>query len=455
MHNLLPKEELQKLLDRPYSGTTLPRKISFKNISFAKPILKTLNEDLKDLLHHPRKDSRKRIRTAYKLFLANFVTCVFTRKGLSIAGGKKSYKEDSYLNKFFLTQRAVQQVVNAFIKAELITKSKGNPLKKEVNAYFPTRKLEELITPLIYSVVEEIDLKDTFIVVNKPKDKKGVTNKHKKIVVKEEGDTRQDEYYVTPFSEETEIHTLTKGHSDIERLRKVNTALHLATFALKSPVKRIYSNNSFIQGGRIYCSFQNLPDKKARIRINTLINGEPIAEVDLSCNHAAMLLATHGIQISKDFYSDVAHATLVSREKVKFLVTKLIGCPEGVSVDLRVNKLIADGYAKEDIPSHEERRRVESHIKDIYPTLSKFFKKGLGVALQSHEGEILLDAMSKLVDMGIITLPVHDALAAPISKINIVKDVLEESWMDFFDVDFKPHTKIDYPDGLEALKLAA
>jgi hypothetical protein len=168
-----------------------------------------------------------------------------------------------------------------------------------------------------------------------------------------------------------------------------------------------------------------------------------------------MLLATHGIQISKDFYSDVAHATLVSREKVKFLVTKLIGCPEGVSVDLRVNKLIADGYEKEDIPSHEERRRVESHIKDIYPTLSKFFKKGLGVALQSHEGEILLDAMSKLVDMGIITLPVHDALAAPISKINIVKDVLEESWMDFFDVDFKPHTKIDYPDGLEALKLAA
>ena len=115
MHNLSPMEELQKLLNRPYSGTTLPRKISFKNIGFARPILKTLNENLKDLLHHTRKDSRKWIKIAYKLFLANFVVCTFTRKGLSIAGGKKFYSEGSYLNKFFLTQRAVQQVVDAFI----------------------------------------------------------------------------------------------------------------------------------------------------------------------------------------------------------------------------------------------------------------------------------------------------------------------------------------------------
>jgi hypothetical protein len=455
MHNQLPAEELQRLLNRPYSGTTLPRKISFKKLSFAKPILKTLNENLKDLLHHPRKDSRKRIKIAYKLFLANFVVCVFTRKGLSIAGGKKFYKEGSYLNKFFLTQRAVQQVVNAFLEADLITKSKGNPVKKEVNTYIPTRKLEELITPLIYSVVEEINLQDTFIIVNRPKVKEGKANQYKRIEVREGAAAGKEEYYVSPFTPNTEIYTLTENHLDLQRLRKVNAALSTATYALKGPIRRIYSNNSFVQGGRLYCNFQNLPDKKARIRINTLINGEPVAEVDLSCNHAAMLLAQSGIQISKDFYSEIAHATLLSREKIKFLVTKLIGCPEGVNIDLRVNKLISAGYDKEQIPTHEERRRVEAYIEDIYPALSKHFKKGIGVALQALEGDILLEAMEKLIDKGIVTLPIHDALAAPISKINIVKEVLEESWMNCLDVSFKPHTKIDFPDGLEALKLAA
>ena len=387
--------------------------------------------------------------------MANFVVCTFTRKGLSIAGGKKFYSEGSYLNKFFLTQRAVQQVVDAFIRAELITKSKGNPLKKEVNVYFPTRKLAELITPLIYSVVEEINLEDTFIVVNKPKVKKGEVNIHKKMEVVEGIEPKKELHYVSLFSPVTEIYSLTHNHPDVERLRKVNAALDSATFALKGPVKRIYSNNDFMQGGRLYCQFQGLPDKRARIRINTLINGEPIAEVDLSCNHAAMLLALHGVHISKDFYSEVAYATLVSREKVKFLVTKLIGCPKGVSIDLRKDVLAEEGYDLEVIPTHEERRRVQAYIKEIYPALSENFKKGLGVFMQNAEGEILLDAMSKLIDKGIITLPIHDALAAPISRINTVKEVLEESWMSFFNVSFKPHTKIDYPDGLEEVKLAA
>lgn len=455
MHNLLPKEELQKLLDRPYSGTTLPRKISFKNISFAKPILKTLNEDLKDLLHHSRKDSRKRIRTAYKLFLANFVTCVFTREGLSIAGGKKFYKQGSYLNRFHLTLRAVQQVVNAMLDAEFITKSVGNPMKQEVNVYIPTRKLEELITPLIYSVVEEIDLKDTFVIVNKPKVKKGKVNNNKKVVVVEGLSPKKEVHYVSLFTPPTETITLTETHPDIERLRKVNSAIANASFALKGPIRRIYSNNDIMQGGRIYCRFQGLSDRRARIRINTLINGQPIAEVDLSCNHAAMILALNGARIPKDIYSEISEAVLTPRNRVKFLMTRLIGCRKGQSPDLRVEKLLEDGFQIEDIPSHEERKRVELYIKENYPLLDKNFKKGLGVYMQVLEGDILLNAMCSLIDKGIITLPMHDSLATPIAHIDVVREALEESWMNTLGVSFKPYTKVDVPSWLEEAKLAA
>jgi hypothetical protein len=186
-----------------------------------------------------------------------------------------------------------------------------------------------------------------------------------------------------------------------------------------------------------------------------MINGEPIAQIDLSCNHAAMLFALEGKRIPEDIYSEITRATFVPRNKVKFLITRLIGCKKGGTIDLRLDELIKDGFEPEDIPTHDERRLVEEFIKTTYPTLTEGFKKGNGVILQSAEGEILLEAMCKLIDRGIITLPIHDALAGPISKINIVKDVLEETWMDFFDVDFRPHAKIDYPDGLEDLKLAA
>lgn len=455
MHNSLPKEELQKLLDRPYSGTTLPRKISFKNIGFAKPILKTLNEDLKDLLHHPRKDSRKRIRTAYKLFLANFVTCVFTKEGLSIAGGKKFYKQGSYLNRFHLTLRAVQQVVNAMTEAGFITKSVGNPIKQEVNVYIPTRKLEELITPLIYSVVEEIDPKDTFILINKPKVKKGKVNHNKRIVVTEGVTPKKEVHYVSLFTPPTETLTLTKHHPDIDRLRKINSAIANASFALKGPIKRIYSNNDIMQGGRIFCRFQGLPDRRARIRINTLINGEPIGEVDLSCNHAAMILALNGIQIPEDLYSEITEATFIPRNKVKFLVTRLIGCKKGQSPDLRIDELLESGFQIEDIPSHEQRRNVEAYIKENHPFLSTNFKKGLGVYMQLLEGDILLNAMCTLIDKGIITLPMHDSLATPISNIETVREALEESWMNTLGVSFKPYTKVDIPKWLEETKLAA
>ena len=46
-----------------------------------------------------------------------------------------------------------------------------------------------------------------------------------------------------------------------------------------------------MQGGRLYVNLQGLPDRRARIRINTLLNGKPVAEVDLSANHPRMLMA--------------------------------------------------------------------------------------------------------------------------------------------------------------------
>ena len=71
---------------------------------------------------------------------------------------------------------------------------------------------------------------------------------------------------------------------EIAELTKINHFLKDHTWACKGPVKLIYKSDPFNEG-RLYTPFQNLPDRLARVRINTLIDGESIAEIDFSQKH--------------------------------------------------------------------------------------------------------------------------------------------------------------------------
>jgi hypothetical protein len=426
----IPQQDVDALLSLPYSDTTLLRNLSFKNLQFAKRTLISLHKVLEEDLFHPRKDARKRIKIAYRLIMANLVACVYQRKELSVSGTSKSYLRKEYLGKRFLTKRAVNKVLAALEENKLIVKTKGNPLSKEVNKYLPTKQLEKLCLPLIYSVVESYDIR-------------------KLIVINPKKQAETERYYANTFNiEDEQTLILPKTHPDIVKLRRINEALQNATFAFKSPITRIYSNNDVIQGGRIYCAFQRLPDRRARIRINTLLNGLPCVEVDLSCNHPAMLMALNGLQIPRDWYSYVASKANCSRNKVKFLVTRMIGA-EDRSIDLRPSSAEKNGIPITDIPSICDREQIEHVIADEFPQINQYLcKGGIGVFLQNLEGEILLNAMDALVNQRILSLPVHDSLCVQYIFEKEAKDAIEKSWMDVLGVDFKPWIKVDYSDHL-------
>lgn len=426
----IPQQEMDALLSLPYRETTLLRNLSFKNLKFAKKTLVSLHKVLEADLFHPRKDARKRIKVAYRLIMANLVACVFQRKGLSVSGTAKSYLRKEYLGKRFLTKRAVNKVLSALEDNNLIIKIKGNPIAKEVNKYLPTKQLEKLCLPLIYSVVESYD-------------------ERKLIVINSKKDAETERYYANTFNIEDErTLVLPETHPDIVKLRRINEALQKATFAFKSPITRVYSNNDVIQGGRLYCAFQRLPDRRARIRINTLLNGLPCIEVDLSCNHPAMLMALNGLQIPRDWYSHVAKKANCSRNKVKFLLTRMIGA-EDRSIDLRPSTAKKNGIPITDIPSICDREQIEFVIANEFPQLNKSLcKGGIGVFLQNLEGEILLNAMDMLVKQEILSLPVHDSLCVQYIFEKEAIYALEKSWMNVLGVDFKPWIKVDYSDHL-------
>lgn len=427
----MPKTEIDALLALPYSGTTLLRNLSFKNLQFAKKTLISLHEVLKEDLFHPRKDARKRIKIAYRLIMANLVACVFQRKELSVSGTAKSYLREEYLGKRFLTKRAVNKVLTALEDNNLIVKTKGNPLSREVNKYLPTRQLEKLCFPLIYSVEESYD-------------------ERKLIAINPRKEAKTERYYANTFNiEDEQTLILPETHPDIVKLKKINHALQKATFAFKSAVTRIYSNNDVLQGGRLYCAFQRLPDRRARIRINTLLNGIPCVEVDLSCNHPAMLMALSGKQIQQDWYSYVARAANCNRNQVKFLITRMIGA-KNRSIDLRLSTAKLDGTPLSDIPSVCDREQIEYVIENEFPEIrNALCNGGAGVFLQSLEGEILLNAMDELLAKGILSLPVHDSLFIQHLFEKEAIHAIEKSWMDVLGVNFKPWIKVDYSDHLQ------
>jgi hypothetical protein len=426
----IPQGELDALLALPYRETTLLRNLSFRNLRFSKKTLMSLHEVLREDLFHPRKDVRKRIKIAYRLIMANLVACVFQRRELSISGTAKSYSKDSYLGKRFLTKKAVNHVLNALVDNNLIVKTKGNPLSREVNKYLPTKQLEKLCLPLIYSVVEDCD-------------------ERKLIVVNTKKEAEKERYYANTFIIENEkTLILPETHPDIVKLRRINKALQSASFAFKSPVTRIYSNNDVLQGGRLYCAFQRLPDRRARIRINTLLNGVPCIEADLSCNHPAMLMALNGKQIQQDWYSYVARMANCTRNKVKFLVTRMIGAKDR-AIDLRPSTGGRNGIPPSDIPSICDREQIEYVINSEFPEIGDALcKGGVGVFLQNLEGQILLNAMDDLLNKGILSLPVHDSLFIQYLFEKEAINAIEKSWMDVLGVNFKPWIKVDYSDHL-------
>ncbi len=69
----------------------------------------------------------------------------------------------------------------------------------------------------------------------------------------------------------------------------------------------------------------------------------------------------------------------------------------------------------------------------------------MGSAYQSLEGAVLMKAMLSLIDLGIPSLPIHDAIMVQQEHVDQAKTALENAWMNVLNVNFRPYTTIDMP----------
>ncbi len=429
----IPKEELEKLIHTELEGGVLPRFMRLANIPFAKELINEITEELKEELKQPRKDFQKRVNDSFRTILYNLVKCSLSREGLSLPGKNKAYNKGSPYSKVFLTKNAVDVCIKALDKY-IITQT-GNTYTHKVNSYQPNQLFQLKIIPLIYSIYEEYTDNTELIIIQDRKNKEFINIFYSK------NDLFKDKHIMGRTSS---IGLERTYQDDLEQLIKINDALKDATYALKAPVQRIYSRGSVMMGGRLYTPLANLPDRKARIRINTIFNGNPVAEVDLKSNHPSMLYALKGKQLDRDFYQLIADESGQSRANVKWLIMKMIGAP-GRSITLAADIDEDDYFESKFVMTEKERELIEAVIQRLFPDLYAEFYKDIGVVLQGLEGDIMLDAMCDLVDKGIVSLPIHDALYVEQQHIEDAEKALKKSWKKNLGVSFEPFVDVDTP----------
>tara|TARA_B110000503_G_scaffold132003_1_gene207449 strand:- start:270 stop:968 length:699 start_codon:yes stop_codon:yes gene_type:complete len=228
------------------------------------------------------------------------------------------------------------------------------------------------------------------------------------------------------------------------RLSRINQFLSQQTYALKAPITLIYRRDVkpyFLHGGRIYTDIQRLPARKAKVRLNTLINGQSVVEIDLKANHIRMAAALQGIELPPDPYIDIAKRLGVTRDQVKLTINRSIGSshagrnewgvahPDDVDIDLPLDTF----------------KRIKEEARRTYPFLS--FDESLGLKLQSLEGQVMLQAMDRLLRLGIVSLPIHDALMVTdaMLSVDVAQQHLKDAWSETLGVSFAPYVTINRP----------
>jgi hypothetical protein len=225
-----------------------------------------------------------------------------------------------------------------------------------------------------------------------------------------------------------------ESHPDMDDMIAINEFIKPHHWACKAPIRLVYKHSPF-QGGRLMTPFQNLLDRRKRIRINTQIDGQPICEVDYNANHLRIVLALKANEYAGDTpYEDICHeASVASRDKVKRFITVAMGANDENSGRKALHN---EGFNNEFI------NQIYNGVKKRYPKLELF--SGWGIFAQNFEGQILKDVLLEGIKEDIVCLPVHDAVAVQQQHQEWAKEVMLETWQRHMD-GVCTKVKVDMP----------
>ncbi|MDC1503196.1 hypothetical protein N8559_09120 [Gammaproteobacteria bacterium] len=345
----------------------------------------------------------------FPCILLSLSWAIYRRQWVLVALDNHAYSKDPWLKRYGFSHTYTKAVVDYLEDMELITKKIGKlySSKPTRTRIYPTAKLQLALRN--YFLESEQPIEPPYVTINKP---------------------------IGGYGEV--IAELAEDHPDLADMTKINEFLKGHQWACKAPVRLVYKNDPFTSG-RLITPYQGLPDRKIRLRINTLIDGQPICEVDFNANHLRLNLAVMALEDAGETpYEDICElAGIDDRQRIKNYVTRAMGAD---SRDGAKGACLGEGI------THEQFDVIEAAVLKRYPKVSLY--TGFGVNAQSLEGQILKQVMLEGVDKGIVALPVHDAVAVTQDNAEWAKEAMLKAWFEHTNSRgsvAKSRVKVDYP----------
>lgn len=215
-------------------------------------------------------------------------------------------------------------------------------------------------------------------------------------------------------------------------LQKINEFLEPHDWAAKGPVRLIY-HTDFLHGGRLYTPYQNIPTRRVDVRKRTLIDGEPLSEVDFSANQLRLQLAVlFQLNAGDDPYGEIA--TIACIQDIQTIKTFMV---IAMGADSRAKA--AGACWKKGINKTQFDAITEATWRR-WPRLELF--TGWTHQGQNLEGQILKKVLLHGVDAGIVCLPVHDAVAVQRRHVDWAVEAMTNAWAEIA-YGLRPKVKVE------------
>jgi hypothetical protein len=194
-------------------------------------------------------------------------------------------------------------------------------------------------------------------------------------------------------------------------------------------LRRIFNNSDFAQGGRLYGGFWQ-PMSSDERQEHILIEDDWCVELDYGQMSLLLLYARAQAQDhvpSGDLY-DLSEYGIPAecRPGIKKVMQAIINSP---GVPRRLPK-----GSRKHFPSRINLRDILRAVEKKHPVIFPLMTSGIGMQLFREESDILVDVLEALRSVGIVALPVHDAV--------IVMDEHKQTTITIMKKVFKDHTGI-------------
>lgn len=389
-------ELLAQLLTRkpPHPEESFPvLPISSSSFGLAGTDFKNLVDGLVTLATQSnRKDVQKEHHKALGYLAYSLIHCIFRWEALTLPTSAQTYEDDgNYFASLGFTRRIAERCIFALggedddldspdfgYMYRLRKGFRGANGVSKASCYFPTARFIKEFTHMLYTDFGGWD---------------NLTDEYLYRFNKFEGTTRP----LTDFKDQITI------------LRNYNNFMREQSWAMKNPSYRGFSG-ALERGGRIYNYYQNITNRRYKLRTMTLLNESPIMECDFNANHLWMFSYLCGEELSMtDAYEPIIQESGCDRNKVKMAITKLLGCKSKSQMGMAIYNA-----PKGKVPMEcNEFKAIEAGALKVYPWLDSYnaFYNDTGARMQTLEGDVSLKMMEWATYNEIPMLVVHDAYA--------------------------------------------